>query len=127
MRRSARDCRDCPGHETTHSGTQLPFFTHVAIYKDLRLYLGHDGVSSFACDAIEAAQDLQHERPGGVEAIGQSFFYDAGAHTERDSHIDRDESPRREQDKIEAGSEKKNVLTETFCRHRRGSLPRLWR
>lgn len=82
MRRSARDCRDCPGHETTHSGTQLHFFIHVVIYKDFRLYLGHDGVSSFACDAIEAAQDLQHKRPGGMEAIGQSFFYDAGTHTE---------------------------------------------
>lgn len=105
VRRSARDCRDCPGHETTHSGTQLHFFTHVVIYKDFRLYLGHDGVSSFACDAIEAAQDLQHKRPGGMEAIGQSVFYDAGTHR-GDGRNDRDESPRREQDKTEAGSEK---------------------
>ena len=126
VRRSARDCRDCPGHETTHSGTLLSFLTHVVIYKDFQLYLGHDGVSSFPRDAIETSQDLQHEWPGGMEAIGQSFFYDAGTHKERRPQRSRWVATER------AGWDWGwlwkywRILTETFCRHRRGSLPRLW-
>ena len=49
----------------------------------VRLYLGHDRVSLFPSNPIEAAQDLQHKWPGGMEAIRQSFLYDTGtnAHT----------------------------------------------
>lgn len=35
-------------------------------------------MSLFACNSIKAAQDLQHKGPGGMEAVGQSFFYNAG-------------------------------------------------
>lgn len=45
--------------------------------KCLLMHLDHNGVSSFPCDTIEAAKDLQHKRPGGMEAIRQSFFYNA--------------------------------------------------
>lgn len=56
------------------------FLTHIVIYNVLWLYFCHNGVSLFSCNSVEAAQDLQHKRPGGVEAIGQPFFYDTGRH-----------------------------------------------
>lgn len=89
-RRSARDCRDCRGHNTADSGKVLSFFTHMVVYRYKWLYLGHDGVSLFPCNSIEAAQDLQHKRPGGMEAIRQPFFYNAGTH--RHSHNNHNES-----------------------------------
>lgn len=44
-------------------------------------------MSLFACNSIETTQDLQHKGPGGMEAVGQPFFYNAETHVHTSKQI----------------------------------------
>lgn len=129
-RRSARDCRDCPGQKTW-SWANLSYFDRLVISKILWQYLSHDGMSLFPCNSIEATQNLQHKRPRGMEAIGQSFFYNTETHMHR--HNCNDEHlyvvPKNKKEKRQTSMLNTRKHTETFCRHRRSSLKMLcqWR
>ncbi len=121
-RRSASDCRDCSRHDTNTLRQTFLFLCSRGYLSSLRLYLGHDGVSLFPCDSIEAAEDLQNKRPGGMEAIRQSFLHDAETHKKTHIHNHHNWS-------LQKGLEtatRFEEFTETFCRHRRGFLQRLW-
>lgn len=41
------------------------------------IYLNHNGMSLLSCAFVEASQDLQHKRPGGMITVGQPFLHGA--------------------------------------------------